>query len=145
MTTENTTTTTEKRPTMTQKEALERSIALAKDAEDAALEERLTQWLDKLNVPREKTKSSAEIQRENRAREVAEIVINHGKPVTNAWLTENVDGWNISPETGKVMPQSITGVMRKAVKMGLLKSDNRGDKGKARYMPVDYEVVVEED
>lgn len=143
MTTENTT--IELPLIMTQKEALERSIALAKDAEDAELEERLTQWLGKLNTPRKKTKSSADIQRENRAREVAKVVIDYGKPVTSAWLAENIDGWNISPETGKVMPQSITGVMRKAVKMGLLKSDNRGDRGKARYMPTDYEVVIDED
>lgn len=138
------TNTTSTKSTMTQKEALAKAIDLATATEDFALAEKLTQWLDKLNKERTKTKDSKTIQRENRAKEVAEWINTQGRPFTAAELANALDGWNVSTD-GKVTPQSVVGVMKVAMRLNLLKKDNKGPKKCARYMPLDFVEEVEED
>lgn len=106
---------------------------------------RAEEWLAQLNKPRDKktTKDSATIKRENRATEVAKWINDNGKPVVVADLIAGLDGWNVSSETGKVTPQSVSGCMRTAVRMGLVKTDKGGKGGATRYLPLDY-VEVEE-
>lgn len=87
-----------------------------------------------------RTKSSEDIQKDNRAVEVAGIVANAGAPVTVKWLTENVDGWNINPTTGKVAPQSVTGCLNRAIGMGLIQRVE-GTKP-AAYAGMDYVAPV---
>lgn len=106
---------------------------------------RAEEWLAQLNKPRDKktTKDKATIKRENRATEVAKWINDNGKPVVVADLIAGLDGWNVSSETGKVNPQSVTGCMRTVVRMGLVKTDKGGKGGATRYLPLDY-VEVEE-
>lgn len=130
---------------MTQKDCLTAAIAALHEVgnEDAAT--RAEEWLAQLSKPRDKktTKDSATIKRENRAQEVAEWVNAQGKPVMVADLIAGLDGWNVSSETGKVTPQSVSGCMRTAIRLGLIKSDKGGKGGATRYLPLDY-VEVED-
>lgn len=139
----NTNTTTSAKSAMTQKEALRRSYDLAIAAGDTDLTTKLEQWLNVLNKERAKQKDSKTIQRESRAKEVAEWINTQGRPFTAAELATSLDGWNVSSETGKVTPQSVSGCMRTAVRMGLVKTDKGGKGGATRYLPLDY-VEVEE-
>lgn len=126
---------------MTQKECLTAAIAALNEVGNEEAATRATEWLAQLNKPRDRktTKDSAAIKRENRAIEVAKWINDNGKPVVVADLIENLDGWNISSETGKVNSQSVTGCMRTAIRLGLIKSD-RGGKGNAlRYLPLEWE------
>ena len=130
---------------MTQKECLTAAIAaLHKTGNDVAAT-RAEEWLAQLNKPRDKktTKDNATIKRENRATEVAKWINDNGKPVVVADLIAGLDGWNVSPKTGKVVPQSVSGCMRTVVRMGLVKTDKGGKGGATRYIPLDY-VEVEE-
>lgn len=129
--------TTSAKNTMTQKEALARAIDLATAADDTALVEKLSTWLETISKTRTKAKDSKTIQRENRAKEVAEWITTQGKPYTAAELAEALDGWNVGTD-GKVTPQSVVGVMKVAMRLDLLKKDNKGPKKCARYMPLDY-------
>lgn len=139
------TNTTSAKSTMTQKEALARAIDLAVAANDEELTKKLTAWLGTLNKVRAKEKDSKTIQRENRACEVAAWIIEQGRPFTAAELASALDGWNVGTD-GKVAPQSVGGVMKTAIRMELIKKDNKGPKKCARYMPLDYiEEEVEED
>lgn len=139
------TNTTSAKSTMTQKEALARAIDLAVAANDEELTKKLTAWLGTLNKVRAKEKDSKTIQRENRAREVAAWIVEQGRPFTAAELASALDGWNVGTD-GKVAPQSVGGVMKTAIRMELIKKDNKGPKKCARYMPLDYiEEEVEED
>lgn len=131
---------------MTQKECLTAAIAALRETGNDAAATRAEEWLDQLNKLRDKktTKDSSAIKRENRAIEVAKWINDNGKPVVVADLIENLDGWNVSSETGKVTTQSVSGCMRTAVRMGLVKTDKHG-KGKAtRYLPLDYVEETEE-
>ena len=121
----NTNTTTSAKSTMTQKEALAKAIDLATAAEDTALVEKLTQWLGNLNKERAKIRNGKTIQRENRAKEVAEWINSQGRPFTAAELANALDGWNVGTD-GKVTPQSVVGVMKVAMRLDLLKKDNKG-------------------
>lgn len=138
------TNTTSAKSTMTQKEALARAIDLAVAANDEELTKKLTAWLDTLNKLRTVDKDSKTIQRENRAREVAAWIIEQGRPFTTTELASALDGWNVGTD-GKVLPQSVGGVMKTAIRMELIKKDNKGPKKCARYMPPDYIEEVEED
>ena len=134
-----------KKMKMTQKECLTAAIAALYETGNDAAATRAEEWLAQLNKPRDKktTKDSGTIKRENRAIEVAKWINDNGKPVVVADLIANLDGWSISSETGKVVPQSVSGCMRTALRMNLVKADKKG-KGKAiRYLPLDY-VEVEE-
>lgn len=128
--------------TLTQKSALANVLENFGDQMEAEVREIITHMHEVMNKKRtsERTKSSADLQREARAREVAAIINEGGKPVTSKWLAANVDGWNINPETGKVTPQSISGCMNTAQRLGLIKSDKKGENGATRYMPLDYAV-----
>lgn len=130
---------------MTQKECLTAAIAALNEVGNEEAATRATEWLEQLNKPRDRksTKDSATIKRENRAIEVAKWINDNGKPVVVADLIENLDGWNVSSETGKIAPQSVSGCMRTAVRMNLVKTDKGGKNGAARYLPLDY-VEVEE-
>lgn len=130
---------------MTQKECLTAAIAALHETGNDAAATRAEKWLAQLNKPRDKktTKDSATIKRENRATEVAKWINDNGKPVVVANLIAGLDGWNVSCETGKVTPQSVSGCMRTAVRMGLVKTDKGGKGGATRYLPLDY-VEVEE-
>lgn len=130
---------------MTQKECLTAAIAALNEVGNEEAATRATEWLEQLNKPRDRksTKDSATIKRENRAIEVAKWVNDNGKPVVVADLIAGLDGWNVSSETGKVTPQSVTGCMRTAVRMGLVKTDKSGKGSAIRYLPLDY-VEVEE-
>lgn len=140
----NTNTTTSAKSAMTQKEALRRSYDLAIAAGDTDLATKLEQWLNVLNKERAKQKDSKTIQRENRAKEVAEWINTQGRPFTAAELATSLDGWNVGTD-GKVTPQSVVGVMKVAMRLDLLKKDNKGPKKCARYMPLDFVEEVEED
>lgn len=130
---------------MTQKECLTAAIAALNEVGNEEAATRATEWLEQLNKPRDKkaTKDSATIKRENRAIEVAKWINDNGKPVVVADLIENLDGWNVSSETGKVTSQSVSGCMRTAIRLGLIKSDRSGKGNATRYIPLDY-VEVEE-
>lgn len=130
---------------MTHKECLTAAIAALNEVGNEEAATRATEWLEQLNKPRDRksTKDSATIKRENRAIEVAKWINDNGKPVVVADLIENLDGWNVSSETGKVTPQSVSGCMRTAVRMGLVKADKSGKGHAMRYLPLDY-VEVEE-
>lgn len=130
---------------MTQKECLTAAIAALNEVGNEEAATRATEWLAQLNKPRDRktTKDSATIKRENRAIEVAKWINDNGKPVVVADLIAGLDGWNVSSETGKVTPQSVTGCMRTAVRMNLVKTDKGGKNGAIRYLPLDY-VEVEE-
>lgn len=132
-----------KKMKMTQKECLTAAIAALHETGNDAAATRAEEWLAQLNKPRDKkaTKDSATIQRENRAIEVAKWINDNGKPVVTADLIKNLDGWNVSSETGEVTFQSVTGCMRTAIRMGLVKKDRAGKA--TRYLPLDY-VEVEE-
>lgn len=140
----NTNTTTSAKSAMTQKEALARAIDLAVAANDEELVTKLTAWFKVLNKERAKVKDSKTIQRENRAKEVAAWIVEQGRPFTAAELANALDGWNVGTD-GKVAPQSVSGTMKTAINMGLVKKDNKGPKKCARYMPLDYVEEVEED
>lgn len=130
---------------MTQKECLTAAIAALNEVGNEEAATRATEWLEQLNKPRDKkaTKDSATIKRENRAIEVAKWINDNGKPVVVADLIAGLDGWNVSSETGKVNPQSVSGCMRTAVRMNLVKTDKGGKGSAIRYLPLDY-VEVEE-
>ena len=130
---------------MTHKECLTAAIAALNEVGNEEAATRATEWLEQLNKPRDKksTKDSATIKRENRATEVAKWINDNGKPVVVADLIAGLDGWNVSSETGKVTPQSVSGCMRTAVRMNLVKIDKGGKNGATRYLPLDY-VEVEE-
>lgn len=131
---------------MTQKECLTAAIAALHETGNDAAATRAEEWLAQLNKPRDKktTKDSATIKRENRAAEVAKWINDNGKPVIVADLIAGLDGWNVSSETGKVTPQSVSGCMRTAVRMGLVKTDKGGKGGATRYLPLDYVEETEE-
>lgn len=130
---------------MTQKECLTAAIAALHETGNDVAATRAEEWLAQLNKPRDKktTKDSATIKRENRATEVAKWINDNGKPVVVADLIAGLDGWNVSPKTGQVIPQSVSGCMRTVVRMGLVKTDKGGKGGATRYLPLDY-VEVEE-
>lgn len=130
---------------MTQKECLTAAIAALHETGNDVAATRAEEWLVQLNKSRGKkiTKDKATIKRENRATEVAKWINDNGKPVVVADLIAGLDGWNISSETGKVVPQSVSGCMRTVVRMGLVKTDKGGKGGATRYLPLDY-VEVEE-
>lgn len=139
----NTNATTSTKSAMTQKEALRRSYDLAVAAGDTDLAKKLEQWLAVLNKERTKQKDSRAIQRENRAKEVSEWINAQGRPFTAAELANALDGWNVGTD-GKVTPQSVVGVMKVALRLELIKKDNKGPKKCARYMPLDFVEEMEE-
>lgn len=126
---------------MTQKECLTAAIAALHEVGNEEAATRATEWLEQLNKPRDRksTKDSATIKRENRAIEVAKWINDNGKPVVVADLIENLGGWNVSSETGKVTSQSVSGCMRTAIRLGLIKSDRNGKGNAARYLPLEWE------
>lgn len=130
---------------MTQKECLTAAIAALNEVGNEEAATRATEWLAQLNKLRNKktTKDSATIKRENRAIEVAKWINDNGKPVVVADLIAGLDGWNVSSETGKVTPQSVSGCMRTAARMGLIKTDKDGKDSATRYLPLDYVEVKE--
>lgn len=130
---------------MTQKECLTAAIAALRETGNDAAATRAEEWLAQLTKRRDKktTKDSATLKRENRAIEVAKWINDNGEPVVVADLIANLDGWSISSETGKVVPQSVSGCMRTAVRMGLVKTDKHGKGDATRYLPLDYVEVKE--
>lgn len=129
---------------MTQKECLAAAIIALQEVGNDDAAERASEWLNQLNKPRKKSgKDSATIQRENRAKEVAAYINEHG-PMTAADLAANLDGWPLGTN-GKVSTNAVTGCMRTALRLGLVEKDKLGDKGKTRYLPCGWvEPVAEE-
>lgn len=131
---------------MTQKQFLAFAIAALEDAGNDEAATRGQEWLDQLNKPKKKGegKDSATLKRENRAIEVAGIINEGGMPMTIDDLKAKVSGWPVNTK-GEISSQAVSGCMRTALRMGLVKFDKNGEKGKTRYLPLEYVEEVEEE